>query len=190
MSLLLCISCYGAPWVEAVFPSALHGYREFHSAWGFLYGSSALTKIQKWFYLTEHTLVPGHGKTHKDAASVRATHPIPAACGLYYFEVRIVSKGRDGYMGIGLSAHGVNMNRLPGEWTRTLMAWYTDRCFNFLIVLQCCKVKVWGLWPLRYRIEENLNSLMARHVIYRYSVQRIGSVDAGSDATLSTNCLP
>ncbi|XP_028031190.1 ran-binding protein 10 isoform X1 [Bombyx mandarina] len=55
-----------------------------------------------------------HGKTHRDAASVRATHPIPAACGLYYFEVRIVSKGRDGYMGIGLSAHGVNMNRLPG----------------------------------------------------------------------------
>nr|XP_060470756.1 ran-binding protein 9 isoform X2 [Panthera onca] len=56
----------------------------------------------------------GHGKTPKDAASVRATHPIPAACGIYYFEVKIVSKGRDGYMGIGLSAQGVNMNRLPG----------------------------------------------------------------------------
>ncbi|MEQ2157975.1 Ran-binding protein 9, partial [Goodea atripinnis] len=27
-----------------------------------------------------------HGKTPKDAASVRATHPIPAACGVYYFE--------------------------------------------------------------------------------------------------------
>ena len=38
----------------------------------------------------------GVGKTHKDAASVRATHSIPAACGIYYFEVRIVSKGRDG----------------------------------------------------------------------------------------------
>uniref|UniRef100_A0A8C5TXX8 Uncharacterized protein n=1 Tax=Malurus cyaneus samueli TaxID=2593467 RepID=A0A8C5TXX8_9PASS len=37
-----------------------------------------------------------HGKNHKDAASVRATHPIPAACGIYYFEVKIVSKGRDG----------------------------------------------------------------------------------------------
>ena len=61
----------------------------------------------------------GHGKTHKDAASVRATHPIPAACGLYYFEVKIVSKGRDGYMGIGLSAQGVNMNRLPGNNVRT-----------------------------------------------------------------------
>lgn len=39
----------------------------------------------------------GHGKTPKDAASVRATHPIPAACGVYYFEVKIISKGRDGY---------------------------------------------------------------------------------------------
>lgn len=57
----------------------------------------------------------GHGKTHKDAASVRATHPIPPSCGLYYFEVKIISKGRDGYMGIGLSAQGVNMNRLPGK---------------------------------------------------------------------------
>ncbi|KAI2579210.1 RANBP10 isoform 8 [Pan troglodytes] len=62
----------------------------------------------------------GHGKNHKDAASVRATHPIPAACGIYYFEVKIVSKGRDGYMGIGLSAQGVNMNRLPDPTSRNL----------------------------------------------------------------------
>lgn len=67
----------------------------------------------------------GHGKTHRDAASVQATHPIPAACGLYYFEVKIVSKGRDGYMGIGLSAQGVNMNRLPGN---TSMCKYINRC--------------------------------------------------------------
>ncbi|MBN3317870.1 RBP10 protein, partial [Atractosteus spatula] len=64
----------------------------------------------------------GHGKNHKDAASVRATHPIPAACGIYYFEVKIVSKGRDGYMGIGLSAQGVNMNRLPGPGPAWLKA--------------------------------------------------------------------
>ncbi|KAK2189474.1 hypothetical protein NP493_106g07066 [Ridgeia piscesae] len=38
----------------------------------------------------------GVGKTHKDAASVRATQPIPAACGIYYFEIKIISKGRDG----------------------------------------------------------------------------------------------
>ncbi|XP_037295065.1 ran-binding protein 9 isoform X2 [Manduca sexta] len=71
-----------------------------------------------------------HGKTHRDAASVRATHPIPAACGLYYFEVRIVSKGRDGYMGIGLSAHGVNMNRLPG-WDKHSYGYHGDDGHSF-----------------------------------------------------------
>lgn len=44
----------------------------------------------------DNFIFSGVGKTHKDAASVRATHAIPAACGIYYFEVRIVSKGRDG----------------------------------------------------------------------------------------------
>lgn len=38
----------------------------------------------------------GSGKNHKDAASVRTAHPIPAACGVYYFEIKVVSKGRDG----------------------------------------------------------------------------------------------
>jgi len=72
----------------------------------------------------------GHGKTHKDASSVRATQPIPASCGLYYFEVRIVSKGRDGYMGVGLSAHGVNMNRLPG-WDKNSYGYHGDDGHSF-----------------------------------------------------------
>nr|XP_003701786.1 PREDICTED: ran-binding protein 9 [Megachile rotundata] len=72
----------------------------------------------------------GYGKTHKDAASVRTTHPIPAACGLYYFEVKIVSKGRDGYMGIGLSAHGVNVNRLPG-WDKHSYGYHGDDGHSF-----------------------------------------------------------
>ncbi|CAL8374781.1 unnamed protein product [Arctogadus glacialis] len=72
----------------------------------------------------------GHGKNHKDAASVRATHPIPAACGIYYFEVKIISKGRDGYMGIGLSAQGVNMNRLPG-WDKHSYGYHGDDGHSF-----------------------------------------------------------
>ncbi|XP_050731950.1 ran-binding protein 9-like isoform X4 [Eriocheir sinensis] len=72
----------------------------------------------------------GHGKNHKDAASVRATHPIPAACGLYYYEVKIVSKGRDGYMGIGLSSQGVNMNRLPG-WDKNSFGYHGDDGHSF-----------------------------------------------------------
>jgi len=72
----------------------------------------------------------GHGKTHKDASSVRAIHPIPAACGLYYFEVKIISKGRDGYMGVGLSAQGVNMNRLPG-WDKQSYGYHGDDGHSF-----------------------------------------------------------
>jgi len=72
----------------------------------------------------------GHGKTHKDASSVRATHPIPASCGLYYFEVKIISKGRDGYMGVGLSAQGVNMNRLPG-WDKNSYGYHGDDGHSF-----------------------------------------------------------
>ncbi|KAJ8302493.1 LOW QUALITY PROTEIN: hypothetical protein KUTeg_018889 [Tegillarca granosa] len=72
----------------------------------------------------------GVGKTHKDAASVRALHPIPAACGIYYFEVKVISKGRDGYMGIGLSAQGVNNNRLPG-WDKNSYGYHGDDGHSF-----------------------------------------------------------
>lgn len=72
----------------------------------------------------------GHGKTHKDASSVRATHAVPASCGIYYFEVTIVSKGRDGYMGVGLSAQGVNMNRLPG-WDKHSYGYHGDDGHSF-----------------------------------------------------------
>lgn len=67
----------------------------------------------------------GVGKSHNDAASVRTQHPIPAACGLYYFEVRIFSKGRDGYMGIGLTAQNFKSNRLPG-WDKQSYGYHGD----------------------------------------------------------------
>lgn len=72
----------------------------------------------------------GLGKTHKDAASVRATNSIPTSCGIYYFEVTVVSKGRDGYMGIGLSSEGVNLNRLPG-WDKNSYGYHGDDGHSF-----------------------------------------------------------
>lgn len=73
----------------------------------------------------------GVGKSHNDAASVRTNCPIPASCGLYYFEVKIISKGRDGYMGIGLtasSASNFKMNRLPGECHVCFFVAYQTQC--------------------------------------------------------------
>ncbi|KAJ3351665.1 Ran-binding protein 9 [Allomyces javanicus] len=56
----------------------------------------------------------GTGRSDQDAASVRANHPIPPECGIFYYEVEIVSKGTDGYIGIGLCGPHVSLNRLPG----------------------------------------------------------------------------
>ncbi|CAF0796475.1 unnamed protein product [Adineta ricciae] len=67
----------------------------------------------------------GQGKSHKDAASVRADHPIPPLTGIYYYEVKVLSKGRDGYMGIGLSTSEVNLNRLPG-WDKGSYGYHGD----------------------------------------------------------------
>jgi hypothetical protein len=42
----------------------------------------------------------GPGSEDRDAAAVRANHPVPADCPLYYFEVEVVSRGRDGFIGL------------------------------------------------------------------------------------------
>ena len=38
----------------------------------------------------------GTGKDDTEAAAVRADRSIPPSCGLFYFEIYLVSKGRDG----------------------------------------------------------------------------------------------
>ena len=45
------------------------------------------------------TVMAGPGDEDKDAASVRADHPVPFDVSLYYYEVQVVNKGRDGFVG-------------------------------------------------------------------------------------------
>lgn len=56
----------------------------------------------------------GPGSDDRDAASIRSNNPIPKGCPVYYFEVEILNKGRDGYIGIGLAVKDVKLDRLPG----------------------------------------------------------------------------
>ncbi|KAL4429173.1 hypothetical protein ABPG77_010152 [Micractinium sp. CCAP 211/92] len=56
----------------------------------------------------------GPGSDDRDAAAVRANHPVPSDCPVYYFEVEITSRGRDGFIGIGFSTAEVKLDRLPG----------------------------------------------------------------------------
>ncbi|PFH54698.1 hypothetical protein AMATHDRAFT_134637 [Amanita thiersii Skay4041] len=51
----------------------------------------------------------------RDAAAARTSHPIPPACGIYYYEIEILSKGQKGHISVGLFAgRDVKLNRLPG----------------------------------------------------------------------------
>ncbi|KAF8474242.1 concanavalin A-like lectin/glucanase domain-containing protein [Kalaharituber pfeilii] len=49
-----------------------------------------------------------------EAAAVRADYPMSPQCGLFYFECKILSKGKESLIGIGFCAAKVPMNRLPG----------------------------------------------------------------------------
>lgn len=72
----------------------------------------------------------GITKTTDEAASIRSDHPMPKECGLYYFEVTILSRGKDGLIGVGFSAKKANLNRLPG-WETESWAYHGDDGYSF-----------------------------------------------------------
>ncbi|KAG9287359.1 hypothetical protein G9A89_023731 [Geosiphon pyriformis] len=74
----------------------------------------------------------GAGKHETDAAAIRANYPMPPQCGLFYFEVYITSKGKDGYIGIGFCTKSVNLARLPG-WEDQSWGYHGDDGNSF-----CC----------------------------------------------------
>ena len=72
----------------------------------------------------------GVTKTQDEAASVRANHPMPRECGLYYYEITILSRGKDAFIGIGFSGKKVNLSRLPG-WEADSWAYHGDDGYSF-----------------------------------------------------------
>lgn len=68
----------------------------------------------------------GTQKTHDEAAAVRTDFPMPRECGIYYYEVTIISKGKDGRMiGLGFSGPKVALSRIPG-WEPDSYAYHGD----------------------------------------------------------------
>ncbi|KAJ7139527.1 hypothetical protein C8R44DRAFT_764701 [Mycena epipterygia] len=66
----------------------------------------------------------------KDAAAARTTHPIPPACGIYYYEVNILSKGNKGHISIGFAGKDVRLSRLPG-WEPNSWGYHGDDGCSF-----------------------------------------------------------
>jgi hypothetical protein len=72
----------------------------------------------------------GITKTQDDAAAVRSDYPMPRQVGIYYFEVTILSRAKEGLIGIGFSSPKANLNRLPG-WEAESWAYHGDDGFVF-----------------------------------------------------------
>ncbi|XP_004344420.1 KB07 protein [Capsaspora owczarzaki ATCC 30864] len=72
----------------------------------------------------------GQGKGDTDAAAVRANAFIPPECGVYYFEMLVRDKGREGYIGVGVATSNVSLNRLPG-WERQSWGYHGDDGHTF-----------------------------------------------------------
>lgn len=55
-----------------------------------------------------------HNTANKEPASIRTNFPIRPQCGIYYYEIRVVSKGTDGLFAIGFCTAKAKLNTLPG----------------------------------------------------------------------------
>ncbi|OJD25916.1 hypothetical protein ACJ73_02714 [Blastomyces percursus] len=64
-------------------------------------------------------------KLDHEAASCRADHPMPPQCGIYYFEVTIISKPKDGMICVGFTSNKASLERLPG-WESESWAYHGD----------------------------------------------------------------
>jgi hypothetical protein len=73
----------------------------------------------------------GGAKITDEAASTRANFPIPKACGIYYYEVTVLSRLKDpSYIGIGFSSTKASLSRMPG-WEAESWAYHGDDGFAF-----------------------------------------------------------
>ncbi|KAI8388881.1 uncharacterized protein BYT42DRAFT_561599 [Radiomyces spectabilis] len=72
----------------------------------------------------------GPGKTEAHAASVRTNFPMRPQCGIYYFEIMVLSKGDDGYIGTGFCGGSNKLERLPG-WDKNSYGYHGDDGHSF-----------------------------------------------------------
>ncbi|KAI7906521.1 concanavalin A-like lectin/glucanase domain-containing protein [Cokeromyces recurvatus] len=61
-----------------------------------------------------HYVGPNNNKTTETAGMIRTNLPIRPQCGIYYFEIHIVSIGKDGLFSIGFCTMENTLNKLPG----------------------------------------------------------------------------
>ena len=67
----------------------------------------------------------GPGRNDSDAAAIRSNVPVPPQVGIYYFEVMVVNRGRDGFIAVGYAIKSASLNRLTG-WEPGTIGYHAD----------------------------------------------------------------
>ncbi|KAL8692549.1 MAG: hypothetical protein Q9218_002442 [Villophora microphyllina] len=116
-----------------------HQPPEVHDRWSSLPSKWAETDKSQAMAIGDDGLevhfIGGGSKLHDhEAAAVRTDHPMPVQGGIYYYEVTILSKGKDGMIGIGFSGPKVSLEKLPG-WEPDSWGWHGDDGNTF-----CCQM--------------------------------------------------
>ncbi|PVG00698.1 SPRY-domain-containing protein [Serendipita vermifera] len=114
-----------------------HGARE-HTSW-----PKSLSIPTRWSETDKnhHLIISPDGKDvsfnsssttleTREAAAVRAECPIPAACGIYYYEVTVLDKGNKGQISIGFATKDLNLSKLPG-WEAGSWGYHGDDGLSF-----------------------------------------------------------
>ncbi len=76
---------------------------------------------------------PANKLSDHEAAAARTDHPMPPECGIYYYEVTIVNKGKEGMIGVGFSGSKASLEKLPG-WVEDSWGYHGDDGMSF-----CCQ---------------------------------------------------
>ncbi|CEP11786.1 hypothetical protein [Parasitella parasitica] len=71
--------------------------------------------------LAFHAQTPGPGKKELiEAASIRTNFPVRPQCGIYYYEISVISMGHDGLFAIGFCDLAHPLDKLPGASSGSL----------------------------------------------------------------------
>ncbi|OLY85515.1 Ran-binding protein 10 [Smittium mucronatum] len=78
-----------------------------------------------------HLSYVGKGRDDTHAGMIRTDYCIPPNCGIFYYEIEIQNKGKNGYIGVGFTGLKVSLNRLPG-WDLDSWGYHGDDGNSFI----------------------------------------------------------
>lgn len=70
-----------------------------------------------------------------EAAATRTDHAMPPQCGIYYYEVNIISNGKEGMIAVGFSGSSSSLERFPG-WEPESWGYHGDDGKSY-----CCQMQ-------------------------------------------------